>query len=547
MRHLFAQRNFDQALSIVTEGELKKDKKNKLLYLMEQGTLYYYKNEFKKASVIFVEANELVDKLYTKSIREKIASSILNDNSETFYGSIFERSLLYYYQAMSFYQLALAKQYTVPFKNKEGITEFKIKKLTKNEIKKSYDKVRSTLIAWDSFFKDLRRTIKNKTILTQDLLSKMLAAQLHERLGTRRDHEISMILYQDALKLLVQIGPAYNAFNKNFKKYNLELKKKLSTNKKVSSISSKYKDLRPEYEGTLDFIKFKILKFYKLKRKYQYRAQLKKLKPSKTVIKELKALKKGRSSFLLEIGQVQELQGHDYILNLRTAIEGIEDPGSRAIIEGIGVPILTYFAAGPLGLGYVSHHGNVSIYSRHNAGEAMVKEIGLEFEMPKVSEPIAPEQYFLQFKQNDKIIKEQKLEFIAPISGNAFISNQESIENAFKSRSVRIGVKYALAIAAAYGTYKKVQETSGELFAKPAAMAQFLLSQKGIKASESADIRHWTTVPANIVSCDISLDAGEYEVIAVRKSEKGETNLVQKLGAVSISKDKESLFSYRLF
>ena len=104
-REFIQQKQWDKAEAFLKNSSLKKDEENKLLYLMELGNLYFRKEYYSKSARIFVQANELVDKLYTKSVKELVASSIINENQKTFYGSLFERSQLYYFQALSFYNL----------------------------------------------------------------------------------------------------------------------------------------------------------------------------------------------------------------------------------------------------------------------------------------------------------------------------------------------------------------------------------------------------------------------------------------------------------
>tara|TARA_Y100000768_G_scaffold388765_1_gene386949 strand:- start:29184 stop:30881 length:1698 start_codon:yes stop_codon:yes gene_type:complete len=549
IRGLFAQKKFNEALSYLNKSTLKKDEKNRLLYLMERGSIAYYKQNYKRAASIFSEANQLVDKMYTKSIREKIASSVLNDNSESFYGSLFERSMLYYYQALSFYQLAEKGSYSKTITLKDGKKEVREEKLSDEEVKQALGRVRATLIAWDSFFEDFKRSFGGQSIHNHDLTSKVLAAGLHERLGTKRDLEISMQLYKDAEAILKRIGPAYKVYNNEFKGYNRELKTFLEKKSDPLKIKKDYITQTEDYRNTLNHLHFKILSFYKTRRKYQYKKMLNFYKPLQEVKEKLKRLTAPPMSFLIEVGMISELKGEDFAYNLRSAIANVDDPSSKALIEGIGVPVLTYFATGPLGLGYVSHQDNVSIYTQHNAGFELTKEVGIEFEMAKVAEPDITARYALQFLQNEQLVHEEKLVNLVPLNDISYLNAQEVISQNFSTRSVRVGVKYVLAIAAAYATYKKVKESSGELFARPAALTQFLLSQKAIKESEAADTRHWTTMPSYIYRCDVlGLKPGQYTVKFVKYSDsEKDREVVKNLGEFSYSPENRSLFSHRIF
>lgn len=514
---------------------------------MERGNLFYYQEDYKRASEVFIEANELVDRLYTKSIREKLASSVLNDTKETFFGSVYERSLLYYYQAMSFYQLYLKGQYKRQIKQDDGKTIEEVVTLTQAERNRLRDQTRNTLIAWDSFFVDIKRTKGVKTFLKDDLVSKSIAAKLHYHLGTRRDKEIALQLFKDAREILIKVGPTYKSFNKDFKQYNLELRQLYDGEIKAKQVKSK--DLTQTYQETINYFDYWILKVTQEIRKFKMAQTKQLLKPSQEVLGRIKKdTQKNKPSVLIEVGHISQLQGKDFSLNLRSALENVENPASRALIEGIGIPILTYFAMGPLGLGYLSHHGNVSIYTNHNVGTTMVKEVGVEFELPFAAESKKTGDFYIIAYQGEKKVFENKAKLLSSLSDLAYIHSQELIANNFSKRSIRVGVKYALAILAAYQTYKKVQESGGELFAKPAALAQFLVSSKAIKESEKADARHWSLLPASLMSLELDLAPGEYRLEFAEYNAQDKTIKSKRdLGKIVIKPKEASLFSYRVF
>ena len=88
LRTFFAQKNFALSESYLNSSDLAQ-KDNRLLYLMDLASIRFEQKRFKDAADLFVEANELVDKLYTKSIRKVILSSTLNEHFKVFYGSIY--------------------------------------------------------------------------------------------------------------------------------------------------------------------------------------------------------------------------------------------------------------------------------------------------------------------------------------------------------------------------------------------------------------------------------------------------------------------------
>ncbi len=513
---------------------------------MESASILYYQQRFKKAAQGFVEANELVDRLYTKSIKQALASSVLNDNSNSFYGSMFERSLLFQYQALSFYNLA-TRGYFYQVKKIDGKdVEIKVK-LSRDQVRTNLNRVRSTLIAWDSFFQEMNRIKGIKTFLKNDFLAKQMAAKLHEALGSKRDLEIALQLYRDAYKILVELGPTQRVFNRSFESFNGQMKDLY--NKKITRGKVIAKDYTKNFSKSKDQLTYNILSLGLKIRNGNYARLKRQYRPSKIVTKRLKREKKNNVSIIIENGLISELQGKDFSYNLKSAIAGIESPGTRALVEGIGVPILTYFALGPLGLGFVSHHGNVSVFSRHGAGEALTKEVGIEFELPYAKPSSDKNIYKIQVHQGKKLVAEKELVYLSSLSDTAFINSQEMIENSFTKRATRVGVKYVTAIIAAYTTYKRMKDTgAGEFFAKPAAVAQFLISQKIIKESEKADARHWTSLPGSILNLELKLKPGAYTVNLVEYSSKNKQVLRNlSLGALEAKAQKKSVFTYRAF
>ena len=75
--------NFNSAAEKIKAAELDEeyaDKDRVLLYL-DKGIINHYQDNFQGSNKELEMAELSIEELYTKSIREKIASSILNDNS----------------------------------------------------------------------------------------------------------------------------------------------------------------------------------------------------------------------------------------------------------------------------------------------------------------------------------------------------------------------------------------------------------------------------------------------------------------------------------
>ncbi len=531
LREHFVKQEFVQAEKYLESSSLKSED-NQLLYLMDKGTLAFYQKRYHKAAKIFVEANELVDQLYTKSVRKMIASSIINDNSQVFYGSLFERSMLYYYQAMSFYRLAETGFYYQE-KQVDGKIQLIKTELSDAQIQTNTNRVRSTLIAWNSFYQEMKR-LGAKTFLVDDFSARYFAATMHEVLGTKRDKEIALILYREALNSFQLYAPTYKVFNVNYKEYNGELRDYFD--KKISEKELKSKTLTEQYSKTENYLMEKVLDLTKMVRPGQFRKTLKTF--------ALKGYKYSPYNvmFQIEAKTINPTEPEDFTLNLRKAIEEIEDPGKRSLVNNIGVPILTAFALGPLGIGYVSHHGSVSVFHHHRAGEELVKEVGIEFELPSAKANTDDIPNTLVIKQGEQIVSEVAITPVVSFSDISFVNAQERVANSFSKRSARVGTKYVLALLAAYTTYSTMKEQDGgALLAGPVATGQFLVSQKAIKESEKADVRHWTTLPNLMLGGKANLSPGEYKVYL--RTQTGETFL----NDLKVDKRDREIFTHRVF
>jgi hypothetical protein len=522
IRAYYKQKQFQEALTFLDTSDLKKKKENTLLYLMEKGKLLYKLKKFERSSAIFLKANELVDKLYTKSIRETIASGLLSDNSKSYYGSVFERSMLYYYQAMSYLKLSESSSVYA-------------------EKRKYLFKSRASLLAWDSFFQEINRKSGLKTLYRGSLIGKTLAGLVHERIGGSTERSIALQLYKDAAKILKTQGLTYRSFNLRNTSYITSIKdkkKKKEISKEVNK-TSRYKDLK-------DYIDFKILSLTRQIRNYDFKKMVKRYKPSKSVIAEAK--KKHNVSILVEDGLVSPMRAKVQSYTLASAIDSIKNPTTRDLVRAIGLPVITYFAMGPLGLGVPARSGNYVFFNSHNVGTSITQEAGIEFEMPAVD--IADDKVeiskTLQVYSEDgkQKILEKSLTLFGALSDVAFLQANERASNSYKKVGAKIAIKHLVAIIAAFQTYNQMKKNGAEIFAKPAAFGQYVLSAKAISASEKADVRHWTTLPDAVRTTDLNLKPGKYKLLL--KNTKGKESTISDLGLISVSSETRQVFSFSL-
>ncbi len=517
LRDLFTQRQYTKALEFLETTDLKKEPTNKLLYLMEKGRILFASEKYKEAAAIFIEANELVDKLYTKSIKQEIASALLSDNSKNYYGSIFERSMLYYYQAMSFLKL------------------YELEELPSEKNKFLYQ-ARASLLAWDSFFQDISRRSGLKTLYKDSLVGKVLAASVHELIGKTSDRNIALQLYKDALSILKTQGLTYKNLNSKSVEYITALKDNKKTD---ASTISKTKN----YESLEDFLHFKILSLTKSLRSYEFAKVQKRLNPSKQVKAELK--KASNVDIFLEEGVINPIEAKMYSYTLKSAIDSIENSNTRAVVAGIGLPVLSYFAMGPLGLGVRATSGTTAFYGGHNLGSAVTQEAGIEFEMPSAIEPSIEKIETIEFynESGEKLITSDSFTLYGALNDIEFLQANERASNSYAKVGAKVAIKHIVAIIAAFKTYDHIKKSSGELFAKPAAFTQYILSAKAIAASEKADVRHWTTLPAALRTSSSSLAPGKYKV-KLKTDTGAKSSVLVELGSIEVTKEPRQVFTF---
>lgn len=365
---------------------------------------------------------------------------------------------------------------------------------TKGETK---NKIRANLKALDSLMQTELRQEKSKSLKSLVFASKVYGALMHDYLGTRRDKETALILLQNALKL---------------------------TSDKAQQ----------------KFIQLKIIKLSKVVRKRNVKKLIKQygIKADEILDSNIK--------FVIDSGAIAALEVKKVSLNLRSQIDKIKDPATKALVRGIGVPILTYFMLGPLGLGSTTvYNDNVVVHTRHNVGEKIVEEVGVEYEIPFVKVNSDKRDSFIELVD----AKEKKVRLnLTPMINYDQVSmdNTELLNNQIKSKKqTRIALKYLTAVIAAYKTYESLTKSgNGDLFAKPAAYSQFLISQKAILASEAADTRHWGTLPKETLIADGNVPVGDYRVFLVTKKNDQETR--QLLETIKFDESR-SFFAYRAF
>jgi len=494
--------DYKEALSIINSKEFK-EKENELLYLLELSSIYHGQKMRLMALESLNKAQILAEKLYTKSIRELILSGFVGDDAKSFYGKIFERSAIFHMQIINMFKLYAGEEYIDV--TKEGNVS---RKIPKEERKKYLLMARSVVLGWSSFYETLQRETK-KNFFAFDYHQRLLGALIHEEVGSTNDMNTALILYKNTYSDFDKLISIYPSFNEKSQAAMDEY----FSDKKITQI--KYTDSAQEL---LDFIKFKILFITKERRSYEYKKELKRLKPSKEILAKLDSNTKN-ITLIYSNDYLDVMKTKIIAYNLYWALNKIEDPSVRKLVEVVGVSTLTYFTLGTLGFStYASYSNTGYVYHPFSAGNELIKNIGIEVKIPFI-EPT------LKTNETKLILKSQKSEHEFSLSifnsyqDKLYTSTKQYADRYYNTLGPKIAIKYLIAILAAYKTNQSLNRAKNP-FASALTLAQFLISTKAIAATQSVDTRHWIGLNANSLFKNIALKTGTYDISTTNDEKK---------------------------
>ncbi len=507
-RSHFSTGDFKNAEEILNKSDLKKDAKSQLLWLLERGSLSLSLGDESRAIQEFQNALELIDQLYTKKISAKAASLIINDSSDVFYGASYERSFAHYFLAKSYYARYLK------LKNKADLQS-----------------ARATILAWDSYFAELQRSLTNKTIYQTDLMLKVFGGEVHEISEIRNDKQISLQLYKDALNILNTMGGAFNVFNNQSTEFIKSYESGASEKAYVKTAA--YKDLH-------DFLVFKILSLTKEIRAAEFKDLSQSLKPSPEVLNKLNQ-PKSNIVILLEEGLIPQKIGKPFNFGLKGAVDAVENPGAKAFIATVGAEVITAFAMNTLGMRPQNFQTTGSFIFAHDVTRLAVQEASISFELPMIEEtPVPQDLNLVVMNKEGKVLHTEPMAIVSENGALARIVLEEDVVSRYVKTGTRVAIKHLVAIVASMQIYQKLRP-QGEFLAKSVAMATYIASSKGIAAFEKADTRYWMTLPELLRISEFALPPGEYMVGVSKRLNGGEAQAIKNLGSIKVEESGKSI------
>lgn len=515
LRSYFLKGEYQKAHELIKTTKSYKEKKSRLLFYLEEGLIHHAQGNYYQSILSFEKAKDISQKLFTKSVTKKAKTWIVNDTSDNYYGASFERSLIHFYLALNhalLYQRGFYEEYQVKDKNGKDLKKIPAKKLSKNELSREIMAARAEILAWDSFLSDLKNEKMGNSVFKNDLMAKTFGAYIHEMIGTYNDNQIALQLYKDAKILLFRNYNGYRTFNNKFKKFKGDFKKlpQMSLNK----VKKEYVSPTSYQKSLLNFLNYRILELTKYIRPSEYKKMVKLHRPSKRVLESLnKRRKRSNVSIIFQRGLIPPKVPDKFYFSLESAFGNKKNSS----IARFGSAAISHFAAYQLGLLPPTNEWNpAGAAVGVGVASLAVGTAAISFELPIVKNVPVKEKVELHiFDMAGKPVLKENMALINPLGDIAQEAVAEDSAWRYTRLGARLAVKHIAAIATAYATYAALKKKVGKYFAKSAAVLEYTAANRIIQASEKADTRYWSLLPADLRISMAHLPKGKYTVKAI--------------------------------
>ncbi len=489
LRGLIQTGNLNEALALTKSEKFYSDKESKLLKLLEQGGVHHLRGEYYQSLKILDKAKNLSDKLFTKSLSKKIKSVLANDRSDNYYGEKYERSSIRFYQALNHFLLSLQGFYeahTVKLKGeKEKLIPKKV--LTFKKKRQHLQSARAVILEWDSLLDDYRTGLAGKSVYKDDMMAKLLGALIHERMGSRSELNIARQLYRDAKVLLIRNYSSYPTFNSSFRKFekNFEKFPKLGQKKVQKQFISQ------------TFFSKQLVNYINNR------------------LKNLKGKKHHNLHILITEGLIHPKKAKriDFPIGFNTLPFGV--PNKRDFLT----------------------------YVRKTMAISSVSIPTISFELPYIDFSQNARSWQLLIKSKEgKTLQVKPLILSNPLSEIAHQTLEDQRALIKTKTGLRVAGKHLSALASSYLTYRSaIKKGTNDFLASTLAAGMYAIANKGIRQSERADLRHWTTLPRNIWISSLNLSPGQYRVVVKLGSR------LRDLGVLKIEKKQKNFSRFHIF
>lgn len=498
LRQAFATQNWAQANALLAgDKALYQDEKDRLLLLMEQGNIAHAQGKWDESASLFKQALDLHDKLYTVSVSSKIAQSVVNDQSDVYYGEAYEIASLHLLQTLNH-----------------------LMKWRETNSRDDLFRARAQVVAWNNYLENRSRDSKVAPIFKDDLMAKLLGAQVHELIATRTDRQIALDLYIQAREVLLRNYGAYPSFNAKAASFVKDYEKfpKLGLQK----VAAQYIEGTKQQQDLLDHIESRAINLAREIRSQRVAAYLKAFGKKAS---DFPKTKQPNVRVVVSVGQAPLKTADPQYIGLTAALEDPNASSGAKILAGVSAVALTIFAADKLGLMPPPNSWNpVGARLGLDMSFAVATGAAIKFQLPVVhATPIKSSYELVATDESGKEITRTSLPVVQPVGEIAQQAVAESAAARYWRVGLRLALKHAAAIAASFATYKalKGRKNDNDFLASNAAVFQYLAAAKGIEASEKADTRAWATLPESFNLAELNLKSGKYKFSIVETPPEG--------------------------
>jgi len=539
------QGNYKQALKFVQTEKSYKEKKSRLLYHMEQGLIYHLMGHYQKSIDHLGKAKSIHQKLYTISLKKKLQTIITNETVDIYYGEVFERSLLHFYQALNHFSLYQRGSLLLP-KGKEMM----IKKLSQQQKRTHLLSARAEVVSWDSFLDSQQESRRGKSIFKNDLLSKTFGAFIHEALNSPSENQIALQLYKDAKKILFRNYNSYKTYNLFSKKFKFDFKKLPRLGKK--KVEKNYVNSTPFSEQLTKYLNFKILELTKKVRPLDMKNMIRVHQISKETVDKVASTPPSNVAFVIQRGIIPPKIAFKQHYSLERALTPDNPTLEQRKWAKVGSFIIMAYAANELGLfPPANRYDPLGAEIGVRLADYSTSGLAISFELPKIQNKKIGEEISLEIYDKNKVLAYKgPLSIVAPLGDIAEEAVAEYSAALYPKLGARLAMKHMAAIFASYLTYQSLKESNNyNYFAKLAAVAQYMVVAKTIENSEKADTRYWSTLPSNIRIGNAYLKKGKYaaKIVFTKKINGQVQKRISPLGLFTIDDDKKKkILNYRV-
>jgi uncharacterized protein len=96
--------NYKEADKIIDKGKLRKQKRNKLLYYLNKGTILFMDGQPEESNKYFQQADYFIED-FQKNYAAKAATLLVNPTLETYEGESYEKIMVHYYTVLNYLQM----------------------------------------------------------------------------------------------------------------------------------------------------------------------------------------------------------------------------------------------------------------------------------------------------------------------------------------------------------------------------------------------------------------------------------------------------------